>query len=116
MWARAVNIALGIWLMAAPDVLGYRGPLRINHEIVGPLLASFAMVAMWQVTQSLRWANFVLGLWLASAPWLLGYDSNAALANSVAVGAATIACSLVRGKTRHRMNGGWPSLWSGADS
>jgi hypothetical protein len=37
MWARLVHIILGVWLMAAPDVLGYHDPARPYDCIVGLL-------------------------------------------------------------------------------
>ena len=36
MLAQLINAMLGIWLMAAPTILGYGGPARPNHQIVGP--------------------------------------------------------------------------------
>lgn len=111
MWARWVNIALGIWLMAAPAVLGYGAPASINDRIVGPLVASFATMAMWQVTRSLRWLNLLLGLWLLVAPWLLGYPVGREVANSLLVGTIIALASGVRGPLPHRIGGGWRAIW-----
>jgi hypothetical protein len=51
MWAQCLNAMLGIWLMAAPTILGYGGPARTNHQIVGPLAVSCAVIALWEVTR-----------------------------------------------------------------
>lgn len=111
MWARLANTAAGLWLMAAPAVLGYGGPAATNDRIVGPLAATFAVIAIWEVTRGLRWINLALGLWLLAAPWLLGGYPADATANSMAAGALLAVLSLVRGELRKTYGGGWPAVW-----
>ena len=115
MGARIVNFLLGLWLMAAPALLGYIGtPAEVNDRIVGPLVASIAFVAIWEITRGLRWLNVGLGLWLVVAPFLLGAWvqnwSFPATINSVLVGLFVAALSLVPGKRTHGYAGGWRSL------
>lgn len=109
MWARAINIAIGIWLMAAPDVLRYGGVPADHGRIVGPVIASLACIAMWEVTRSLRWINLLIGLWMLLAPWVLGFPADATI-NTMLCGAAVAGLSLVRGKLTHRFDGGW-TFW-----
>ncbi len=94
MWAQSISAALDFWLIAAPAVLGYGGAARTNDRIVGPLIASVALIAVWEVTRPVRWANIPLGLWLILAPWLVGFHGVARPA-SVVVGALVIACALI---------------------
>lgn len=110
--ARVANVVLGIWLMAAPAVLGYGGLAADVDHVVGPLAASFAIIAMSGVTRPLRRVNTVLGAWLLLAPWILGYGGTATV-NSLLVGVLLIAFSLVRGEVGDRFGGGWSTLWSG---
>ena len=111
MWAQAVNAALGVWLLAAPAVLGYGGPARTNDRIVGPLAAGLAVIAIWEVTRPVGRANLALGLWLLAAPWLLGYPAVATV-NSIVVGLALGALALAPGSYRPgRFGGGWSALW-----
>lgn len=112
MWIRLVNAALGIWLMAAPAVLGYGAPAATNDRIVGPAVATFGIVAMAGATRPARWGNTVFGAWLLVAPWLLGYATWTTRLNDVLVGAVVIAVSLVRGRVDDTFAGGWSSLWS----
>jgi hypothetical protein len=111
MWFRIINIILGLWLMLAPALLGYAEPARTNSYIVGPLAASFAAVALSEVTRAARWVNVLLGLWLIIAPLALGYGGVAA-ANSLIVGALLGSFALIPGRRSHRIGGGWPALWS----
>lgn len=107
MWARLANTALGIWLMAAPAVLGYGDPAQTNDQIAGPIAATFAIIAIWETTRALRWCNLLVGLWLLLAPWILGGYPGEAMMNSLAVGVLMIALALVRGKIEKTYGGGW---------
>jgi hypothetical protein len=113
MWARILSVALGVWLMTAPAILDYAGAARTNDRIVGPLVASFALVAIWGVLHPLRWVNLVLGAWLIVAPWALFYDALVPTVNSLVVGMLLMLLSTVRGKIKQRFAGGWSSLWTG---
>ncbi len=115
MSAHLIASIVGIWLMAASAILGYGEPAATNDRIVGPLVASFALISVWHVTRTLRWPNVALAVWLLAAPVLLGYPSIAA-ANSIACGLVIGTLSLVRGKQRHSVGGGWSSLRRGASS
>lgn len=112
MWPRLLTALAGIWLMASPAVLDYADPARANDWIIGPIVASMAIIAIWEITRPLRWVNVILGAWLLMAPWLLGHLPDARW-NSLAVGALVLACSLVRGHRTHQVGGGWSSLWKG---
>ena len=109
MAAQAVACVLGVWLMAAPGALGYGGPARVNDLVIGPVAASIACMAMWQVLRALRWGNVALGGWLVLAPLILGYDSIA-IGHSILLGGALAGCSFVRGRIARRMGGGWRAL------
>lgn len=115
MWARFGNIALGVWLMAAPAVLGYAGRAGINDRIVGPVTIAFAVVAIWEVVRPLRRVNLLLGLWLLLAPWVLAFGWVATL-NSTAVGLLMIAFATVAGTRTARIGGGWSALWGPGDA
>ena len=110
MWAQLINTLLGLWLMSAPAVLGYGAPAATNDRIVGPVAATFACVAIWEVTRAVRWINLALGIWLLPAPWVLGYESIAATVNALCAGLLLAAMACVRGKMTHRFAGGWAAL------
>ena len=98
--------------MASPAVLDYADPARANDRIIGPIVASMAIVAIWEIARPLRWVNIILGAWLLIAPWLLGYLPHPRW-NSLAVGALVLASSLVKGPRTRQIGGGWSSLWKG---
>ena len=111
MWARLLNTALGLWLMAAPAVLGYGDPAQINDRIAGPLAVACAVVAIWEATRPLRRGNLAIGFWLLLAPWILGYGAAVPTVNSLVVGALLLALALVKGRVENRFGGGGSVLW-----
>lgn len=116
MWPRLVSVAIGVWLMAAPAVLGYSGvtAAEASDRIVGPLVVSNAIVAIWPELRPLRWVNATLGTWL-----LVGVPAAAvlvdwpvpAVVNSLLCGAVTVVTARVRGELDTRFGGGWRSVW-----
>ncbi len=110
MWAQVVNAGLGLWLLVAPAVLDYGLPAETNDRIIGPVIATFAVVAWWEATRPVRWWNLPLGGWLLVAPWILGYGTISTL-NSLAVGGLVIGFASVRGTVEGRYGGGWSALW-----
>ncbi len=112
MWAQVINAMLGLWLMAAPAVLGYGAPAAYGDRVVGPVVAAFGIIAIWEATRAVgRW-NLPLGLWLLLAPWVLGYAPAAAILNSMIVGVLVSGLALVRGRVEGSFGGGWAALWS----
>lgn len=102
---------LGIWMMVAPDLLGFSKKISDNAHIIGPLIVTCSIVAMWECTRNARLINFPLAVWLLAAPLVLQYDSDVALMNDYAVAIAIIFLMLVKPKRKHRFAGGWMALW-----
>lgn len=115
MIARLVAVAVGIWLMFAPAVLGYAGVAADNDRIVGPIGAAFAFVAIWEVMRPLRWVTLPVGIWLVIAPVVLGYDDAGAIISSIAAGVVMAGSAFLGGNVDPTFGGGWrsvaPSQW-----
>lgn len=97
--------------MAAPNILGYGGAASTNGHIIGPVIATFAVVAWWEATRVVRKWNWPLGIWLLLAPWILGYDSSWAIASDMISGALVLFFASVKGTIENHYGGGWSSLW-----
>jgi hypothetical protein len=110
MWAQLINTAIGIWLMAAPAVLHSSRAAEVNDRIVGPLAATFACVAVWEITRGCRWVNLPLGLWLLVSPLVLQFSGKDAV-SCVLCGIGLAAFSFFGGHVRTRFGGGWRALW-----
>jgi uncharacterized membrane protein len=97
-WTLLVSAALGVWLMAAPTVLGTSGRAADSHHIAGALVVTWAVIAFGEVARPARLLNVPLGLWIAAAPWLLTGANDVSRWTDLMVGALLIALSLHRGR------------------
>ncbi len=88
--ASGINLLLGVWLIAAPFILGYAEVTpRWNDIILGILIGGVALIRMMSPTRSttwLSWANVLFGVWLIVAPFILGYASSVPLWNDIILG------------------------------
>lgn len=109
MWARIASIAVGLWLMAAPAVLGYAGAAEVSDRIAGPFAVTFAAIAIGESVRAVRSWNVPVGLWLLIAPLILDHPAAAAFSSALS-GVALVAVSAVRGRVGHRFGGGWRAL------
>jgi hypothetical protein len=112
MWAQILSLLLGIWMLFAPDALGYSDPARSVDRAIGPIIIVVAAVAIRGVTRPMRHLNTLTGLALLIVPWVFTYDAISAIANSALVGMAVLGLSLVRGRLSHSYGGGWSTLWN----
>ncbi|HEX2140808.1 MAG TPA: hypothetical protein VHK28_00860 [Candidatus Limnocylindria bacterium] len=102
--------AVGIWLMAAPAVLGYAGtPADDVDRILGPLAASIGLIAVTEATRGFRRANYLVALALGVLPWVLGYPTLA-IVNSLASALALAVLASLNGRVEGRFGGGWRAL------
>ena len=110
MWARIVNIAAGIWLMFAPWALGLQDPAAGSDRTVGPLIVTFAIMAIWEVLRPLRWVNFAFAVWLVVIPVFWNFPLRAVI-NDVVIGLLVAGLALVRGSLTQKFGGGWRSIF-----
>jgi len=93
-WPRWMNVALGIWLLIAPAVLGYVDAYAVNNDrLLGILIAASAIAGLW--APKARFVNVVLGAWLIIAPFVLGYFGGNAVANDIVVGVAVAVFAFI---------------------
>src|SRR5688572_5526958 len=75
MWAAIINILLGLWLMFSPGLLQFEKAASDNNYIVGPLVLTFAIIALWELNRSARFFNIAIGVWLVISPFIIGFQS-----------------------------------------
>jgi hypothetical protein len=105
-WNLLVSAALGVWLMAAPAVLGSTSAAADSDHLTGALIVTWAVIAFGEVTRPARLLNIPLGLWIMLAPWIMIGDTEASRWNDAIAGAAIVALTLRRGAIKERF-GGW---------
>lgn len=112
MWAAIINIFLGLWLMISPALLHFENKASSNNYIVGPLILTFAITALWEVNRSARFLNIAGGLWLIVSPFTLGFQSFTSIWLTLLSGILITAFSFVKGNIERNYGGGWRSLFS----
>jgi len=99
---RALTLAVALWLVISPVLLGYEGDAPAVHN--GLWLALFAAVIA--IAEGLRprlaVVQAALGVWLAVSPLLLGYGTAAGRLNHLAAGLAVVALTPVSRRWRSR--------------
>lgn len=110
MVAQIINALLGVFLMAAPGLLGLGPTASDNFQIFGPVITTFAVVSWWEATRTVRLWNVPIGAWLVISPIFLDYGRGSAVAVAIIVGAAVIGLAFVKGKVEKRYGGGWAAL------
>jgi short-subunit dehydrogenase len=111
MWTAIISTLIGIWIMLSPELFHFENPAADNHFIVGPIIVTAAVIAIWKVNRSVRYFFFIAGLWLMLSPLVLGYTMSEAFLNSVGSGILLIVFSNMKGKIDHSLGGGWKVLF-----
>ncbi len=95
-WQDRIEVALGLWLVASPFVLGLdRVPAAgWAAMLAGVAVVTLAVDAFYYPEIVEEWGNLAVGVALGASPWLFGYDEvRVAMANAVACGLAIAALS-----------------------
>jgi hypothetical protein len=109
-----VTFLAGVWLVAAPFVLDYRGAATWvdgswNDILVGAaiIVVSATRVLTPPYTAPLSLATAALGGWLIVAPFALSYDTSdsaAAMTNDITTGIVVVVFALVSWLAGERAN------------
>jgi hypothetical protein len=105
-----ITVAVGLWLMAAPAVVGYGGLASRQARLIGPLVAAIAWIASSEVTRAVRWLNLPIGLALVLLSLGPGYSRAASIVAAVS-GTVVVLVLLRRHQVKSRMGGGWRAIW-----
>lgn len=112
--AGAVAAVIGAWLMLAPAVVPHTSAAATNLHVVGPVVITFGVCAVWPVMRALHWGNVLAGGWLIVSAVLVFESAPAAFASSVLCGFALIALAIPgRIYPTHRYGGGWRAVLRG---
>src|SRR5687767_6556018 len=93
-----LSAIVGVWLTAAPGVLGYGGVARVSDHIAGPLAFLFGVTAIWEHMRPARWANLPIGFWVTAAA--LFSNDGKGLVSGLAAGFLLIGLSFWKGRYR----------------
>lgn len=80
-WRDSVNLVLGLWLIAAPWVMGFTntGLFEWNAYACGVIIAVSAAAAITEFHEWEEWMDAAIGVWLMVSPWVLGMTMMSAM-------------------------------------
>jgi hypothetical protein len=105
-WTLILSAAVGVWLMAAPAVLGVGGAASDSNYLGGALVLTWAVIAFGEIARPIRLLNIPMGIWIAISPWVLSGSTATSQWHDVAVGILLVALSIRRGRVEERF-GAW---------
>ncbi len=105
-WNLLLSAAIGVWVMAAPALLGSSEAAADSSHLAGALVVTWAVIAFGQIVRPVRLLNIPLGFWIAAAPWILAGASAAAQWNGLVSGLALVVLAIPRGTIDERF-GAW---------
>ena len=97
-WEDWLGVALGLWLVASPWVLGYAqasASATMNALFLGAALIFLEQLNLDVHEDLEEWMDIVAGVWLVISPFTLGFAQvGAAAINAIAVGLLAIGFAL----------------------
>jgi len=97
-WTIAVQLIIGIWLMARPDIIAFTAETANCDHLVGAIIVTVAAVATAEVTRIVRYLNVPIGVILIGASLILALHNPIVLVSEIFCGVLLILVSLPRGK------------------
>lgn len=101
-----IGAAIGLWLMATPAAIGFAGYSRADMRVVGPIIFTLSILAVWPATRWFARLNAFAGFWLMIGSILLEAPLLLLLPNIV-LGAAIVALAVFPGDNARQVGDGW---------
>ena len=108
---QALAFLVGVGVTAAPDVLGLEGGVADAFNVLGPIAASIAGMAAFDVLRSLRRVHLLVGPLIALAPIVLGGPVEG-LAVGLVAGAALVGLAFPGDASAAQFGGGWRAIFT----
>lgn len=91
-WQDWATLALGVWLVVAPWVVGYSGneAATWNGVVLGVAVIVLTLVDAYRPDPWPERVSLLIGLWAAISPMVLGFSGDKAAATSTAIAGVLI--------------------------
>jgi uncharacterized membrane protein len=104
IWARVVNLVIGVWLFISAFVWPHTVQSRANTWILGLIIVVFALISMAQPTA--RWLNTLAAIWLFFSTLAIFHTEQGTVWNNVIVAIVVFAVSFIGGYGEQRLTPG----------
>ena len=97
-WTLIVQLVIGLWLMARPDVISFSTESANCDHLFGAIIVTVAAVATAEVTRIVRYANVAAGAALVLTALVFALHNPVVLASDFICGIVLILASIPRGE------------------
>jgi hypothetical protein len=104
-WTIALQLVIGIWLMARPDILPFDDKTALCDHLIGALIVTAAALATAEVTRTARLTNVFIGFVLVISGFVLALHAPVILASEVICGVVLSIVSIPKGEILERYAG-----------
>jgi hypothetical protein len=111
MWAKAINIILGLWIMISPAIFPFNLLMADYNHITGPLIITFSITALWEINRNAKWLNVLVGILLIVATLIIQPGTMMVLVSNLFAAILVIILLFVKEKKKINYGGGWRSLF-----
>lgn len=96
LWAQFLNVGMGVWMIAAPVMLGYADAwgMAASDILSGLLIAGGSLLALSWRAALVRWAVAAVAVWVMTAPLVFWTDSPAVYLNGSLVGSVVFGLAV----------------------
>jgi hypothetical protein len=106
-----ISAAAGIWLIFSPAVFDYVGTTAATLDrIVGPFIATFAIIALGDATRNVRFWNVPPAVAMVVLAFVLAYPTGATVGNTLAM-LVVIGSAFYPRRIEVGLAGGWAALF-----
>ena len=99
MWSRAIEVLLGIWLLASPFVFAFpaeRPAWWLNDLAAGGFVILFGLLSFWNPVRKAHLLSLLVACWLIAFAYYHGLgDAPPASQNHLAVGLALLMFAVI---------------------
>lgn len=98
MWARVVEVMLGLWLAISPFIFRHAAENRalwINDLACGFVLVTLALVSFWHPLRHAHLAIALVALWLIAFGFLVPYPAPPASQNHILLGLVLLMFAII---------------------
>jgi len=108
-WNLVLTALIGVWLLFAHGILGYRGTLANITDVCGALIVVFSIISWAEVARSLRFVNILIAIGFGIAPWLVAGSTQMLMLHSAIIAVLVVIFSIFRGRVKEKY-GNWDRL------
>ena len=86
MISMGMNVAVGVFLILAPQLLKYQDTASGSFDrVMGSMLIAFALLAIWEVMSPFRWLCAAAGFLLLFSPAWIAIESESSWSSASAM-------------------------------